>query len=157
MNESSRPAPPPEAALIAAATKRSGMSARKAATRAGISDARWRQIVNGYQSVSGTNTPVRAPADRLARMAQVVGVTATQLRDAGREDAAAELEELSKVESPATSGPAGPYAPPLDAVTAIMAALPHEAQEEVIRRLGLASPRRAPQEGGTEHQHHRAV
>ncbi|MFI5629133.1 hypothetical protein ACIA8E_07095 [Streptomyces sp. NPDC051664] len=154
MNESPRPDPPLEAALIAAALKKARMSARKAAGLAGLSDARWRQIVSGYQSVSGSYVAVRAPADTLARMAQVVGVTSNELRNAGREDAAAELEELGA--PPAPRSPAGPYAPPLDAVTAIMAALTPEEQEEVIRRLGHTRPAAPPQGGGTEHQRRRA-
>lgn len=95
-----QPTQPPEGRLIAAALKRSGLSARAAAQRAGISDARWRQIVSGYQTVSGTRVPVRAPADTLARMAQVVGVTAEQLADDGREDAADELRDLGPIEEP---------------------------------------------------------
>nr|WTB30942.1 hypothetical protein OG781_16915 [Streptomyces sp. NBC_00830] len=58
-------------------------------------------------------------------MAQVVGVTSDELRNAGREDAAAELEELG---APPTPKPTGTYAPLLDAVTAIMAALTPEEQ-----------------------------
>ncbi|WP_329307818.1 hypothetical protein OG322_26135 [Streptomyces sp. NBC_01260] len=121
MNEKSRPEPPPEAALITAALKRSGLTARQAAKESGLSDARWRQIVTGYQSVSGSYLPVRAPDDRLALMARVVDVTSEQLREAGRGEAATELEELLAA---APSRPTGQYAPPLDAVTAIMAALP---------------------------------
>ncbi|MFF0395093.1 hypothetical protein ACFYSJ_04785 [Streptomyces sp. NPDC005248] len=127
------------------------MSARKAAGLAGLSDARWRQIVSGYQSVSGSYVAVRAPADTLARMAQVVGVTPAELRNAGREDAAAELEELGA--PPAPRPAPGPYAPPIDAVTAIMAALTPEEQEEVIRRLGHARSTSHPGEGGVERQH----
>ncbi|MFB8406408.1 hypothetical protein [Streptomyces sp. NPDC055912] len=83
-------------------------------------------------------------------MANVVGVTATELRDAGREDAAAELEELA---TPEPSRPAGNYAPPLDAVTAIMAALTPEEQEEVIRRLRLTGRTTNPKGVGIERQH----
>ncbi|MGY5033248.1 hypothetical protein ACWC9U_20615 [Streptomyces sp. 900116325] len=154
MSESSRPNPPLEAALIAAALKNARISARKAAGLAGLSDARWRQIVSGYQSVSGSYVAVRAPADTLARMAQVVGVTPEELRNAGREDAAAELDELGAPPTPRPS--AGTYAPPIDAVTAIMAALTPEEQEEVIRRLGHARPTPPAQEGVTEHQRRRA-
>ena len=145
--------PPPEAALIAAALKRSGLTARQAAKESGLSDARWRQIVSGYQSISGSYVPVRAPGDRLALMARVVGVTAEQLREAGRDDAAAELEELLAAAPPR---PTAHYAPPVDAVTAIMAALSPEEQEEVIRRLGLTAPAPTSYEGAPEHQHRRA-
>lgn len=82
-----------EGALIERALKLSGLSARKASTQAGISDARWRHIVNGYQPAGrGQVIPVTAPAGTLARMARVVGVTAAQLREAGRGDAAALLD-----------------------------------------------------------------
>ncbi|MFF5045594.1 helix-turn-helix domain-containing protein [[Kitasatospora] papulosa] len=141
--------------MIASALKKSGLSARKAARQADLSDARWRQIVSGYQSVSGSPAPVRAPADTLARMAQVVGVTPTELREAQREDAARELEELQQAEQPSAPMPAGGYAPPLEAVTAIMAALSPEAQEEVIRRLGYMTPAHAPKGVTPEHQHRR--
>lgn len=72
-----------------------GISARKAASLAGMSDARWRHIVNGYQPIArNEQIAVTAPAQTLARMAKVVGVDADQLRAAGREDAADELERL---------------------------------------------------------------
>jgi hypothetical protein len=68
------------------------LSAREAARRAGISEGRWRQIASGYQVVSaGVYAPVRGPAQTLARMAAVVGVTPAQLRRAGRPDAAKAL------------------------------------------------------------------
>jgi transcriptional regulator with XRE-family HTH domain len=87
-----RPQPPPWGALIAAALKRAGLSAREAARRAGISEGRWRQITGGYQVVSpGVYAQVRGPAATLAKMAAVAGVTPAELRLAGREDAAAEL------------------------------------------------------------------
>ena len=91
----------PEGALIAAALKRSRLSARKAAERAGMSEGRWRQIVKGYQTVSaGTNAPVRGPAETVARMAKVVGVTPEQLEEAGRADAAGELRTLLVSDAP---------------------------------------------------------
>jgi transcriptional regulator with XRE-family HTH domain len=87
-----RPEPPPWGALIAAALKRAGLSAREASRRAGISEGRWRQIASGYQVVTpGVYTAVRGPAATLAKMAAVAGVTAAELGEAGREDAAAEL------------------------------------------------------------------
>jgi len=87
-----RPAPPPWGALLTKALSRAKLSAREAARRAGISEGRWRQIAGGYQVVSaGVYAPVRGPADTLARMAAVVGVTPAQLRRAGRPDAARAL------------------------------------------------------------------
>lgn len=84
-----RPEPPPWGALIAAALRAAGMSAREGARRAGISEGRWRQIAGGYQVVSpGVYAQVRGPAATLAKMAAVAGVTPEQLTAAGRDDAA---------------------------------------------------------------------
>jgi hypothetical protein len=147
MNSRTRPEPPPEAALIATALKRSGLSARKAAPLAGIGEARWRQITSGYQSVSGSRIPVRAPDDTLARMAAVVGVTPEELRQNGRPEAAEELERLKATPPPRATGQ---FSPPLDAVTALLAALTPEEQEEVIRRLRERTP--TPGERGDQHR-----
>lgn len=73
------------------AAMRPKMSVRKAAEKAGISEGRWRQIVKGYQATSGGRIPVIGPAETVARMAVVVGVTAEELSAAGRPDAGAEL------------------------------------------------------------------
>lgn len=79
----------PEGALIDRATKAKKVSKRRAAEMAGISEGRWRAIVNGYQSAGGGQTvTVVAPANTLARMARVVDVSADQLREAERADAA---------------------------------------------------------------------
>ncbi|MGL3805885.1 helix-turn-helix domain-containing protein [Paeniglutamicibacter sp. R2-26] len=92
---------PPEGQLIANAQKRLGLSARKAAMLAGISDSRWRHIVNGYQPVGqGQVIPVRAPADTLARMAHVVGVSPKELAESGRADAAEELHQMFPSDRP---------------------------------------------------------
>ncbi|MFE3378818.1 hypothetical protein [Streptomyces anulatus] len=118
-----------------------------------MSDARWRQITKGYVSVQGHHSPVRAPGETLARMAMAVRVTPTELRGAGRDDAAAELELLlERAEQERPSPPQGGYAPPLDAVTAIMAALSPEEQEEVIRRLRSGSPARPRSEEYDQHR-----
>lgn len=99
MNE--RPAQPPEGKLIAAALKRSGMSARKAAKLVPISEGRWRQIVNGYQTVSaGVHIPVEGPPETVARMASVVRVTPEQLEQVGRADVAEELRALPPPREP---------------------------------------------------------
>lgn len=90
----------PEGALIERAAKAMGISGRKAASLVGISDARWRQIVNGYQSVgAGQVATVVGPDETVARMAQVVGVTSEQLREAGRPEAAELLLVLSGVKA----------------------------------------------------------
>lgn len=88
-----RPAAPPEGVLLKRAQVAARLSQREAARRAGLSEARWRQLVAGYQLVSRTMVPVRSPDETLARMARAVGVTAEQLEAAGRGDAASSLRE----------------------------------------------------------------
>jgi transcriptional regulator with XRE-family HTH domain len=92
-----KPQPQPEGELITDARKRARLSGREAARRAGISEGRWRQIVNGYMVVTkGVYSPVvGAPADTIARMAQSVDVTPEQLETVGRADAAEELRKLN--------------------------------------------------------------
>lgn len=90
-----RPEQRPEGAAIAAALRTSRMSQREAATRAGISEARWRHIVSGYRPEAGHRIPVRGPAETVARMARVVGITPEKLEEVGRHDAATELRTLS--------------------------------------------------------------
>lgn len=86
----SKPGPTPEGELISTVLRtRTGLSARKAAEEAGISEGRWRQIVSGYQiPAKGTYVEVIGPADTVAAMARVAQVTPAELADAGREDAA---------------------------------------------------------------------
>jgi hypothetical protein len=87
-----RPSPPPWGILLTNALADAQLSAREASRRAGISEGRWRQIASGYQVVSaGVYAPVHGPAQTLAKMAAVAGVTAAQLTDAGRPDAAKAL------------------------------------------------------------------
>lgn len=147
MAESTRPEPPREAALIEAARRRARLTVRKAASEAGIGDARWRQITSGYQSIGGGEYKrVTAPADTLARMAQAVGATPDQLRRVDRDDAARSLEEITP--DPADIN----YAPPVDAVYEILAALPPDAQDEVIRRIRSAAPPAADSETKDRHR-----
>jgi hypothetical protein len=87
-----RPSPPPWGAVLTKALADAQLSAREASRRAGISEGRWRQIASGYQVVSsGVYAPVHGPAETLAKMAAVAGVTPAQLTDAGRPDAAEAL------------------------------------------------------------------
>ncbi|MGA5599544.1 helix-turn-helix domain-containing protein [Streptomyces griseoincarnatus] len=150
------PEPPPEARLIKEALRRARLSAREAARRAGISETRWRQIANGYQDVGkGVRVPTTGPADTLARMAQVAGVTADQLRQAGRPDAADELAELESQAAPAsTAGFAGD--PQIDAIATLLATLPPEAQDEVLRRVRRDTPPAAEETDDTRTRHRRA-
>jgi transcriptional regulator with XRE-family HTH domain len=95
-----RPLPPPWGALLTKALASAKLSAREAARRAGISEGRWRQIASGYQVVSpGVYAPVHGPAQTLARMAAVAGVTPAQLTQAGRPDAARTLAGRAADES----------------------------------------------------------
>lgn len=91
-----RPEPTPEGKLIGEAQRRLRWSNRKAATAAGISEGRWRQIVAGYQTPrKGVYIPVTdVPAATIARIAEVVGVTPAELEGARRPDAADSLREL---------------------------------------------------------------
>ncbi|MGY0064232.1 helix-turn-helix domain-containing protein [Streptomyces sp. LZ34] len=153
MNRETRPEPPPEAVLIKKALKRNRISGREAARRAGISDARWRQIVSGYQTVSGSHIPVRAPDETLARMAHVAGVTADELRRADRETAAEALEELAALSAPAGSTDAYASDPHLAAITALLESLSPEARSEVLRRVGHMTPAREEQERDEQRRH----
>lgn len=83
------PRQPREGSLIEDAAKASGLSVKKLAANAGISDTRWRHIVRGYQPApNGTVNPVTAPANTLAKMALAVDVTPEELAKTGRTDAA---------------------------------------------------------------------
>lgn len=142
MDAQKKPAPPPEAVLIKDALDRQRLSGREAARRAGISETWWRQIARGYQTVSGTHLPVKAQPDVLARMAHAIGVTAEQLREADRSDAAEELERLTPPSAPASSGVTDPR---VDAIAVLLADLPPEAQEEVLRRVhGMTRDQEVP-------------
>lgn len=107
----------PEGVLIeqARATLVPKLSGRAAAEAAGMSEGRWRQIVNGYLSAGGGNyVPVTAPPDTLARMAKVVGVTPEQLMEVDRGDAAAELHRLLRSETDPETLPVGTGVQPVD-------------------------------------------
>ena len=83
---------PPEALLIAAMRQRAPrISMSEAARRSGISLTRWRQIENGFRPERGTRYRETGPAQTIARMAAVVGISPEQLTEAGRPDAADEL------------------------------------------------------------------
>lgn len=152
MDMSTRPSPPPEAAVLKAGLKRSRKTARAAAHQADLSEARWRQILSGYQSVGGQYVSVRAPADTLARMAQAVGVTPAELRGAERADAADELAVL--LEQP--GGGLQPSTPTIGAVANLLATLPPEAQDEVLRLIGRNVPDRPVQGSDGEQWKHSA-
>ncbi|MEH0579013.1 helix-turn-helix transcriptional regulator [Streptomyces sp. B21-108] len=129
------PAPPPEAVLIKEALRRVRLSGREAAKRAGMSETRWRQIVNGYQDVGGVRIAVSAPDETLTRMAQVVGLTSDQLRHADRATAAELLDELAGPPTPASTPGAPASNAQVEAITALLATLTPEAREQVLSRF----------------------
>jgi hypothetical protein len=103
---------PPEAAVIQLARKATGMTADDAAaavrTAGGkISATYWRDIERGRGGRRGEQVTARASDTILAHMAHAVGVTSGQLRNAGREDAALVLDEITRRES-ATPDPGLP-------------------------------------------------
>lgn len=98
--------PPPEGRLIEQAREAmpGKMSQNKAASRAGMSGTRWRQIVTGVASGGkGIRLPVHGNAETVARMAQAVGVKPEQLVEVDREDAAAQLRLLAPPDEPEPS------------------------------------------------------
>jgi lambda repressor-like predicted transcriptional regulator len=138
-----RPEPPPWGALIGAALRRAGISAREAARRAGISEGRWRQITGGYQVVSpGVYAQVRGPGSTLAKMAAVAGVTPAELRAAGREDAAQELARQQ-------DRPLGEEM--LARVRALDTDQAHELLATIARHLGISLARAGDQDGEREY------
>jgi hypothetical protein len=95
-NESGESLQRPEGRLIATAQRLRRITTAEAAAAAGIGVARWRELVRGHcVPVKGLRIPVTAPADRLARMAAATGVTACELAEAGRADAAALLAQAA--------------------------------------------------------------
>lgn len=89
------PEPPPEAQLIARLRGEMRLSVREAARRAGIGVATWTQNEQAYRRVApGMAIRIRATDDKLAAMALVVGAAPGQLREAGRDGAAAILARL---------------------------------------------------------------
>lgn len=144
----------PEGRLIEDAAKVSGRSVRQLAANAGISDARWRQIVRGSQPAgSGHHIPVRARSETLARMAQVVNVQPAELAAAGRPDAAELLTRMLAAgdQRPAVPGDADDRVQ--DEIDMIYASQSMTAQEklEAIRKvlhLRAQAEREAPPAGG---------
>lgn len=73
-----------------------GITGREAARRSGVSDARWRQVVSGYQSTPGGRVKVNPSARSVVRMAIGVGVEpAAALEAAGIETNPEQLRNLA--------------------------------------------------------------
>ncbi|MEU2265032.1 hypothetical protein ABZ568_00965 [Streptomyces olindensis] len=96
-----------------------------------------------------------APDETLVDMAQVVGVTSDQLREAGRETAADLLDELAAPPTHASTSGEPASNPQVEAIAALLATLSPEAQDEVLRRVGRATPPPAQDEAPTR-RHRRA-
>lgn len=95
---------PAEAELIESKRKalRPIPSVRRTAPRAGISEGRWRQVVNGSQRVGGVSVPVRAPAETVVRMMRALGEISPDERRlliAARPDVANLLDHHDRVKA----------------------------------------------------------
>lgn len=114
-----------EGAVLQAALKADGRSVRQVAPLAGMSEARWRQIVKGSMTANGQTVEVIAPPHTLARMAYALNLAPEQLAQAGRQDAADMLENLQNDAQRGTSvvplpvtGAAGPDADEIELIVA---------------------------------------
>ncbi len=88
--------PPPEARLIRARREKMRLSVRGAAARAAISETLWRRVEKGHMlETGGEAVAVRGTAVKVAAMAAALGVTAAELEEAGRADAAAQLGKMA--------------------------------------------------------------
>lgn len=113
-----------------------GLSVKKLAANAGISDTRWRHIVRGWQPAPGGGmAAVVGPAPTVARMAFAVGISADDLAKTGRTDAASLLARIeaqgegSAIPLPPT-GASGPQA---DEIDMIVASVTMSAREKLLR------------------------
>ena len=73
-------------------------SQNEVARRAGTSGTTYRNTIYGVARHGGTEVPYRGAAATIALYAQIVGVESFQLREAGREDAALELQLIEAEE-----------------------------------------------------------
>lgn len=102
-------APSAAAELIERRRLSRGVSVRRAAKRAELSEGRWRQIAKGYQQAArGVRVPVNAPVETLARMASAVELHSDELDVVGAHEVAALVREqaIAKLRHP-LHGPAG--------------------------------------------------
>jgi hypothetical protein len=122
------PAPQPEGLLLESARQAARLSAREAARRAGISEGYWRQVVKGYQSVSGgAYAPISdVPAKTIAKMAVAVGLSPERMEtEGGRPDAADRMRSM----------PAPPARPPAGATLTVADLLGPDPIEGELARL----------------------
>lgn len=98
-----KPEQRPEGKLVAERIKSdSNLSIRKVAKEIGLSEARIRQIINGYTSAGRQQyIEVFAPTDTLASIALAVGIDADDMELAGRRDVSdAITRRISELEKP---------------------------------------------------------
>lgn len=92
------PGPTPEGQLIKRVREslQPRVTVAEAAQRAGISAEMWGHIERGHRSAGrgAGRVPVKAKRPTLARMAFEIGVSAEDLEEAGREDAAEVLRQM---------------------------------------------------------------
>lgn len=138
MDPTTKPNQTPEGRALEAGRKTVGLSFRAAAALADISESWWRNIESGFQSMGGGwYKPVDdAPADTIARMARAVGVSPDELRGAGREDAARELEHLMTRDAAAIDREA-----PSDTDEVISAIERHPTLPDAAKRTMIATAR----------------
>lgn len=135
----------PEGKLIEDAAKATGLSIRRLVAAAGISDARWRQIVKGNQSVgAGRFNEVVAPPATLARMAIVVGLKPSDLIATKRPDAAgflsrlqADLEDGGSIAPLPFTGSTGPVPDEIDMIYASRSMTAQEKLDAIRKVLHL--------------------
>lgn len=151
MNE--RPEPTPEGRLLAEALERSGLSIREASRRAKISYGRWRQIATGVQNSSpGEWAKVVGPARTVARMAQVVNVTADQMAEAGREDVAQILREGAARHLSALPSDGGPVDEAISAIRQVKGLTEDELRAFEMLARGMRSRAAEEEENGSRRQ-----
>ncbi|AKK11048.1 hypothetical protein [Corynebacterium uterequi] len=92
--------PSPEGLLIRSTRENlvPRLSIRAAASVAGISESRWRQIEKGSQRAAGADVPAIASDELLGTMAHVVELTPEDLQAVGRAGAAKYLAQLNAIE-----------------------------------------------------------
>lgn len=92
----------PEGVILEEARQLSGLTQRKAAHLAGMSDARWRQVVNGWRvdwPDKHAYVPIKGKPPTIARMAIAVGLGPNAFAQC-RPDVSAELIRRQVVDAP---------------------------------------------------------
>lgn len=133
---------PPEGRLIEEARERLNISQNQAAKRAGMSGTRWRQIVYGEASGGpGIKNPVHGNAETIARMATAVKISAEQLTEVGRDDAAEERIKLLREESgqPETAADPKPEDPQLRRLLELWPRIPGEGRQSLLYMVEAAA------------------